>query len=277
MSANPPRIIPDMPREAYDLAEGANWSRIKYLAKSPAHYRAEMDRTEDADTTARRLGRVRHIATLEPQRYGDSVAVWRGGDRRAKGYKEFAADNASREVVTLEEHEECMALATSVREHPIASKYLGGRSEVSLFWSYSVPGFETVAGYTVQCKARLDLESDVRALVDLKTTRDASPIGFGRECHNYGAIGQAAMYVDGYEAVTGKRLPYVVIAAENVAPYVVQVYRVPEVLLEQGRQEYRRYLATLALCRREERWPGYSESELELELPRWVQATEVEF
>ena len=81
---------------------------------------------------------------------------------------------------------------------------------------------------------------------------------------------QAAMYVDGVEAVTGKRLPYLVLAVENTAPFVSQVYAVPDALLERGRREYRDWLGALAACREHKVWPGYATGPVELVLPKWA-------
>ena len=70
--------------------------------------------------------------------------------------------------------------------------------------------------------------------------------------------------------MTGVRLPVVIVAVEAAAPHVVQVYRVEEDLLELGRERYELLLAQLRVYREANKWPGYSEGEMRLELPRWA-------
>ena len=261
-------LIYDMPRAQYDRLARVNWSTLKHMGRSPAHYQEELLRGAP-DTDARRLGRCRHLAILEPERFRHQVAVWDGKVRRGKEWDAFRAENRGLEILRPEEFEHCIAIQKAVRANPVAAEYLArAPAEVTLLWTHVAQAVGALAGYRIECKGRPDI-AQARAIVDFKSTRDASPDGFGRECWRYRYDAQGAFYVDGYEAVTGQRLPYVLIAAENTPPYVVQVYTVPDVVLELGREHYRGLLDRLALCRAENRWPGYLDGESELMLPRW--------
>lgn len=258
----PNGLHPSVSREAYDKLSRTNWSSLKHLGRSPAHYRHNQFNGR-TDTTALRLGRAAHLAVLEPERYRAECAVWDGGRRAGNAWEAFKEAHKGYDILTEDEHAQCLALAAAVRANTNAAPYLsGGRAEVTALWTDAV--------YGLDCKARLDFEASVRALVDLKTTRDASPEGFAREALRFQLHVQAAFYCDGYEAATGQRLPYVLVAVEKEPPHVVQVYRVPEAILALGRETYRELLGQLADCRRESRWPGYASGELELTLPRWA-------
>jgi hypothetical protein len=213
-----------------------------------------------------RVGRATHVATLEPERFRSQWAVWDGGARRGKEWEKFErqAHADGLDVLTADQFETVQAISKAALSDEYAARYLrGGSAEVTLLWADSDSG--------IPCKARPDFAAkDVGALVDLKSTRDASPEAFARACWNLSYAEQAAFYVDGYEAATGVRLPYVIVAVENCAPYIVQVYRLPNAVLDIGRATYRGHLERLALCRRTGRWPGYGDGELDLELPRWV-------
>ena len=262
-------LHPTMTRAQYDRLARVNFSTLKHIGRSPLHYRAQEMRLNENDTLARKLGRVRHRAIFEPEKMKAEVAVWRGGRRAGKEWDSFVEANEAREIITEDEYEAVVVLAHAVRSDPTAGKYLqGGRSEASVLWSYSQQGTEALPGYSFDCKGRLDFLG--AAIVDLKTCRDASPAGFGRHVWNYKAHVQAAWYVDGVRAATGKALPYVLIAVENVAPFAVQVYRVPEPILDLGRDEYRTWLDRLNFCRTESQWPAYADGELDLELPTWA-------
>lgn len=263
-----------MQREEYDAIDAVNWSTLKVLGKSPAHYLQRMTGEEAEDTEARQRGRVLHMAVFEPERFARSVVVY--PERRAgKEWDAFRAKHAGKEIITSRMLDAATAIAASARNNPMSAKYLaGGRAEHTIQWRYESPSIEHVEGHSFQCKGRLDFLAECGAIVDLKSTRDASPTGFAREVLKYEYHCQAAFYADGYEAMTGVRLPFVIVAVESVAPFVVQVFRVPDDVLELGRERYQQLLAYLSVCRRESRWPGYAETEVELVLPRWARPLE---
>jgi len=255
-------------REEYDRIERVNFSTLKWMAKSPAHYR-EVLVNPAPDTDPKKVGRVVHLAAFEPERFRSRIAVWDGGTRRGKDWDAFKERNEAegRELLTENEYERCMAIQRAVRADATAMNYLqNGSGEVSLLWA--APVNET--GEEIPCKGRIDFDSQT-ALVDLKTTKDASREGFGRQVVALNYHSQFAWYSDGYFKACGVRKPYVIVAVENEAPYDVVVYRVPEIALRLGRERYDRWLDQLAFCRRHNTWPGYSGGvELELELPKWA-------
>lgn len=269
-------VHPKMTRAQYDALARTNFSTLKHIGRSPLHFRAQELRLDETDTNARKLGRVRHLAIFEPEQFKAEVAVWRGGARRGKEWGAFEDAHPDKEIITESEYEAIVVLAHAVRSDATAAKYLqGGRSEVSVLWTQTAPALGGVPGYRFDCKGRLDFVG-ARAIVDLKSCKDASPPAFGRHVWNYKAHVQAAWYSDGYFAATGQRLPYVLIAVESAAPFAVQVYRVPEPIIELGRDEYRGWLDRLNFCRTENQWPGYADAELDLELPTWAMPSEGE-
>ena len=64
------------------------------------------------------------------------------------------------------------------------------------------------------------------ALIDLKTAVTAAPQRFSRSLVDYGYALQAAWYQDGYEALTGERLPFVHVVVEKEPPHLVAMYQV---------------------------------------------------
>lgn len=271
MSAAPalPGSVSRMSREQYERIPAENWSRFKKIATSPAHYRHELT-AEQKDTAALKVGRVVHIAAFEPELFRPMVAVWDGGRRAGNAWKAFCVENKGRELLTAKEYETCLAVQRAVQSDSIAKKYLvGGQAEMTVQWTHRLPAVGNIPAEDMPCKGRLDFLGRA-AIVDLKTTRDASPDAFGRQVANLCYHAQAAFYVDGVAAATGRRLPYVMVAVEMRAPWVVQVYVVPDAILELGRERYRDLLERLAFCRRENHWPAYADAELELALPKWA-------
>lgn len=268
------QIVPKLSREKYDRIPRLNWSSLKLLKKSPAHFRHnQLERSEDTD--ARKLGRCTHLAVFEPERFRNEVVLWDGGTRRGKLWDAFQAEHAGQEILTETEWKQVQAIQQSVRNHPLAAPYLtGGQCEVSMFWTHKRPqGIDTPA-YEVECKGRIDFRTAV--IADLKTTRDASPAGFARESWRYGYHTQAAWYVDGIKELTGLELPYVIVAVETAAPHVVSVFPVPPHVLQTGRMEYRQLLDTWHRCQSTNSWPAYLDGPSELELPQWATNEDVD-
>jgi exodeoxyribonuclease VIII len=264
----PDGLYPEMSREDYDAEEREHWSGLKHMGKSPAHY-LHHQANPDPDTNARKLGRCAHMAVLEPVRFSLDVAVWTGGRRYGREWDEFCERNAGLELITGVERAHCDALQKAARASLMAAPYLsGGHAEVSVLWTHDVGPEVGEKERRVAMKGRIDFLT-AGAIVDLKTTKDASPEGFGREVWRYHHHTQGALYSDAVFALTGKRLPVVFVAIETEPPHVVQPYLLADIHIEAGREEYRTLLGRLALCRAEGRWPGYREDVSEVEMPKW--------
>lgn len=258
----------DMPEEQYFAFPAASNSTLGRMAKSAAHCRAYMDNPPE-QTPAMAFGSLVHTMILEPHERANRYAVKPEGiDRRTKAgkaaYAEFETESAGKTIVTQFDMERAYKIMSSVKEHRTANLFLtgDGNAEASIFWTDEDTGY--------RCKSRIDFMRDNRVLVDVKTTQDASPAGFARAVSNYGYHRQAAMYSDGYEAVTGHRAEgFVFIAIETAPPYAVAVYELNPESIQVGREEYKRYLRDFARCMETEIWQGYSDDIEELSLPGW--------
>lgn len=268
-----PEIIFNMPRAEYDRRGEVNWSTLKLMMKSPAHYHASLIAPVAPDTDARQRGRGTHCATLEPDRFRSEFVAYSDGARnpRHKAWQTFLKANAGKEILTPAMMAECVELARAVRSAPAALPYLsGGRSEVTCIWPFVREQVGGIAGYTTWCRSRLDFVANVGALVDLKVTRDASPSGFGRECGRYSYHVQAASYRQAYYACTGKLLPYKLVAVESTWPHVTAVYNVTARAFELGWETYVDLHDRRNACSQANHWPGYAEAEMDLELPAYL-------
>jgi exodeoxyribonuclease VIII len=253
-----------MTRALYEGMDGIRWSLLKHMLRSAAHFRAAETCVIDDDTTARRIGRCFHMATLEPERFA-GVAVWQEGVRRGKAWDAFVEAAGDREILSREEHAQCSAMAEAVRNSP-ALKYLeAAQVEVPISWE--------VEG--VRAKGIPDAVSIDGFLSDLKSCGDASPEAFGRDVLRMHYLAQLAWYVDGWKAAHGVDLEPVLIAVETKAPHCVGVYRVRPEQIDLGRSEYRRALELLKQCRASGKWPGYG-GEQDLLLPKWAGITNPE-
>jgi exodeoxyribonuclease VIII len=262
-----------MDNAAYHAHAAVSKSHLDLIARSPLHYWSrylDPNRVPPEPSPQMRLGTALHTHVLELSRWDEEIAVAPQCDRRTKAGKEafasFEADAAGKTVITSDDAEVVMAMGRSVMRHPGAAMLLGlpGKAETTHMW--------TDATYGVECKCRPDyLTDDGSIMVDLKTTRDASPRGFRRSIADYRYHVQAGWYLHGVEQATGKRPDqFIFICVESTAPYASAVYAADVEMIERGYQQAMEDLGKLAACRAADNWPSYSDQIEPIGLPGWM-------
>lgn len=252
-------IVQNLPFAEYIKLEAEHSSGLKRMLQSPMHYRTPP--TGDKDTF--RSGRAVHMALTDMDRFAADFTVWTGGRRYGKTWDAFCEANASKTILTQQQFEQVIAIRKNVSRHAIASKYLkNGNPEVTLVWDDE----KTKLG----CKARVDwLRND--CIVDIKTTKNHSPTGFGREVATYSYHMQLAFYQEAVRAVTGETLPCKIIAIQNTDPFDVVVFDVVDAALAIGKSQYEFALEQVKQCRSTDKWPGMApDREVPLVLPQWA-------
>jgi hypothetical protein len=247
-------------RPEYERLPRVNWSTLKLLDISAAHYRQAL-LTPWEDTDFKKLGRACHISTYEPEMFKARCVVWEGKVRRGNDWEAFVDRHPDDEILTVHQYETALAVGRAVRSCSMAQPYVsGGKGEVTVLWRHR----------DVDCKSRLDWVAECDALADLKTVNrlgGAAPEAFGWTSKNMKYATQAAFYRRAYQHATGKLLPYYLIAAETMAPFAVQVYRVTESQLADGEKHFEQLLEMYRGCRDRSHWPQYADEVLPLELP----------
>ena len=153
--------------------------------------------------------------------------------------EEFNKVSAEKELITSEVSDKAHEMAKAVLSHPIAQKVLsGGEAEYSYF--------SIDKDTKLEKKCRPDYKNG-GALIDLKTTRDASFEGFSKQMGQLGYLLQAAYYLDVHNEATGEDLKdFFIVAVENKFPYAVAVYKLDHLQIEAGREQYKRAFSQYA-------------------------------
>ncbi len=248
---------------AYHAHPALGSSRLRELLRSPAHFKANLRR----ETEALALGSLVHTLVLEPHAFPERYVVTPKIDGRTKEGKAAKAALADdpRIAVDGETMAEASACATSIMGHIVYKQIRDAQVEHTVFWTDKETGIE--------CKARFDVLGPL--LVDLKTTRDASPKGFQRAIATYGYHIQAAHYMAGAIANGMEPRGFLFACVETSPPYLPAGYLMGNPTLEQGERERREALTTYAQCLRDDRWPGYNDDRIEvIDLPNWAQRSE---
>lgn len=271
MKAPEPGIYASVPEADYRKWDAINYSALKCGARSMRHVQhALCEQSESSESMV--LGTALDMYVLDPPAFGRRVCVAPDVDRRTKAgkaeWESFCVENAGRLIITMEQLETVQKMATALRRHSSAARLLAaqGHTQTCAVWRDIQTG--------MLCKGRLDKFIPGKLIFDLKTTRDASPRGFGRAVAEYGYHMQMAWYGDGYRTASGGfELPIeepLLLAVENEAPWGVAVYRLDDAAMRAGSERMERLLAMYAEARRVNRWDGYSDDVQTLSVPKWA-------
>lgn len=262
-----PGIVTDLPADDYFRIEALSSSACKLLLRSPAHYWWEKNNPSEP-SKAQSLGTAVHLGILEPHRFDAQVVLMPDFNRRTNAGKADAEawerENAGKVWLNAQDMARARSMIGAVQRHPGAQRLLdGGQPEVTLMWRD--------AQYGVPCKARVDFHRDDRGMVDLKTTLDASPEGFGRQVANLLYHVQAAHYWSGAEHLLDESPPFWAwIAVENEAPYCVGTYVVQSDALRIGMRKQERAVIRYAEATKRGFWWGYPDTIEPINLPGWA-------
>lgn len=308
-----PGIYAGISNQDYHGGPGISKSSLDLIRKSPLHFKAAKDAGPRESTPSQQLGTMVHDLVLEPATFWDRYArpfeapegalatvedikerlKALGVDAPSKAKKDdlkalLAAadptavflDDAKTEwafsvddkiVVSAEDLAKAEAMAASVMAHPIAGKLFApgsGEPELSCYAVDKKTG--------VLCRCRPDWWRTDGIVVDLKTTKDASPEGFARAIHDWGYHKQDPFYTDVMGAAikqsgSDRAAPraFVFVAVESTRPFAVGVYRLEAESVEIGRREIREDVDTYAACAASDVWPGYGDKIQPIGLPEW--------
>lgn len=259
----PSKII--MSSDEYHANPAIGSSSLKKVLRSPAHYK-EYKANPPTQTSSQRFGTAVHYAILEPDLFKKMVVIQPkfGGKGAHAARDHWLMENHDKIFISKDEREAIDGILLSVSKHPIASGLLAaGFSEESYFWKDKKTG--------VACKCRPDYFRVGAIMADLKTTIDASFLGFQREIAKWKYHLSGAFYVDGVFEVTLEMIKaFVLIAIEPEPPYAVGTYYLDDGTLDAGRYEYGKALIAYDRCLQSGIYPAYSDDLLSMSLPSWA-------
>ena len=268
----------------YEDIEAINSSTLKHMLHSPARFKRALDGEMKFESDAVKVGSAIHVLSLEPKSFDDRYVVLpefhleegnvtKTGKRSTnkkteycdKRKAEFLRAHQGKIVLNQGEYGVVNKAADVIRRHPRFATIAHEPAEVILEGE--------IAG--IRCKSRLD---KVRAngahplVFDLKTCRDCSPHGFGRQFANLQYGFQLAFYREMFRQNYDKDPSVAVLAAETSGEYDRAWYVVPGAVLDSGWskviwafQEYIRW-------RDAGKWPGVErgKDKLDLYVPQWA-------
>lgn len=258
----------------YKYIEGVNFSTLKHILQSPAHYQAALT-SEREETIDMRLGTMVHGWFLEdrvpsyivrPEEIGGKP--WHGNRIECKAWK--AEQEAAGVIV--------MSPDDSLREIRMCESLNG--SEVARQVLAYCPNRESVVTAQfmgVNIKAKLDAwgrdDTGRLVIVDLKKTIDGSPAGFGKKALGLDYDMQAEIYKAALSLSLAEECEplFVWLTVEDSDASPVTAYPQPIEAIATGRAKLEKAITLLKGCRESNLWPAYASGSFgRLEWPRWA-------
>lgn len=243
-----------VPYRDYEALPGLRWSQLHWLVThAPRHFAHAMGAPR-ADTDGFRLGRLVHQILLG----GSEQFIAIGANKKVGRAEAAEAIALGCTPIAKDDYEAAHRMAAAVKDDPDAARLLDGEgaNELAVTWS--------MGGVDLKCRVDRLIEG---AVIEIKTTHDASPAAMARQIARLGYHGQLGCYLSGLDAIAQRNRRAIIIAVEKSLPYAVGTYALSAGALAQGRAMFLGALDKYAHCRAADRWPGYQAQEIDL--PKW--------
>lgn len=263
------------PPETYHSTSAVKSSGIRIALACPEkyHYRYLSGEFVEKESKALVFGRLMHMALLEPVRTRERIRVGPANAPRNTTIGKMKWDEFHRtlapDAIVMEAKEADVVVGMInriLRDQYAPRLFSGGVAERS--------GYFLDESTALWCAFRPDYLVEHESVVDIydyKTAREVSYLGFQRDIHNRGYEVQAAHYVAGATAITGKRAAFHWVAQEKEPPFTIAIYTATTSLLEIGEYKRRKGLDTISRCIQSGVWPGYCDGPTNMAAAKWAE------
>lgn len=225
-------------------------------------------------------GRTKACREWKKEQEGNGLAVMtpeelevakeeRPWNNNAEACRQWLANTPKgREVIGAQMMEEGAKAMAQIDQDLWFSHILkNSKKQTVIVWDFE-PSF--FGAKPVRCKAMIDIVPErtegAGALIDLKTTIDASFAAWSAHVKKFAYHYQGAMYLDGWNSAADaiglddRRTIFAHLISESEAPYPTARRVLDDFFIEAGRMEYLADLEKFAACRASGAWPGYSDN-----------------
>jgi hypothetical protein len=228
-----------IPFAEYQDIPALNSSKLKLMSRTPAHFKARIDKPWKPNKTQQKKFNVGTVF--------DALIL--GDKERIKGGSTIIP----------------AAMCKSAYKKKKFSDILGkGQSHLVLVWQCQ--------NSDLWCKAEIDFVSDNGVLVDLKTTSDASYYSFSRVSKRLQYINQLAHYLDGLSNITGVRHDDAYLAVvETEPPFESHVFKPSWSQIREAHEINLDRKYKIYDCLESGKWPGYQDDIISLENGSYIE------
>lgn len=249
-------------------------SMLSMLKRSPKlFFRYYIEKSlalpEPSDSMA--MGSMVHTIVLEPETLDDRYRVKPDCDRRTKEgkamYELFLANLPDRcEVISPDDFAKATDCATALLAHAELREVLDATRPTALIEEridFAVDG--------IDMRSRLDFVSlAANVIIDIKTTKDASPEEFSKSIANYGYHRQAALYREAVLQKFGAPCRFLLAVVCTEQPFEVALYEPSNEMIAAGMREVWSLLDEFKSRAESGDWTSeWSKGIVPIELPKW--------
>lgn len=257
----------------YHSLDACSKSRLDQINRSAKHLDWYLKNPTEK-TKAMSFGDAFHSHMLDPFDFETRFVVGDKIDKRTKEGKakaeQFELENKGKELLTTDDYDTILKMDKSLRSHAIYKDML---SHPDLKFEWSVIWRDP--GTNIYCKSKPDIIwRSHDAIVDLKTTDNATIDHFKKTVVNMRYHVQAAMYLRAVNQTIGIEKPFkrfMIVAVEKEPPFEVAVFELSFDAISLGETDLDRNLADYAEWLKNKDKPlGYPETVQVLDLPKWA-------
>lgn len=263
-------VVYCQPDAEYRRAQGQSQSHLKTILKSPAHYKAVLKRPFFT-SSAMTIGTATHCKVLEGEKTFEASFVKKPDEIKytTKEGREWRDSQGKKTILVNDgkdrQWDSVIGMSEALRQlewfnpdQPDYRKF----NEVSIYWEE----------LGIPCKARLDRVLDLEdetIVLDLKTTDSVSMEKFQGKMVDLGYDFQAGWYSHAAKLIYGKPTRFIFVAVERGSPHTVDLFEVPDYVLDEARFKNELALHRLKECLETDHWPVSEPSLKMLEYPKW--------
>lgn len=263
-------VIPDLPMASYHSSKtGVSKSGLHTLYKAtPYEYKWRQDNPKQPSASLS-LGTLFHTLFLEPEKFYDEYAVWKGKTRRGKAWDDFKELHQDKTIITAGELDQANDMLEAALESKLVKRVfdLPGEAEYSYF------GRDPDTGVILKCRPDKYLPK-LRWVIDVKTAANPLPEGYERfqkDAYKYGYYVSAALTLRVMGLVLGVRpAGYYYLVVANTAPYRAFLYRATDEEIALGDAVLAKTLPAYAKALETGVWEDYEDRIYDCGLPSYA-------
>jgi len=260
------RKIKDTTEEYLSQTDYEGSTTIKNAIKSDQDY--IWFRKSKKSTDAQEFGTAVHMAILEPDLFEKTYFVFDDEEIVAKliggGSKSPRATKEYKEWVEAEMQRHSGRVSIGKQEMESFLVVQKRLQQDSRYHQMIVPQEKETSFYVdnfyegIGVKIRPDCASNGLPEVDIKTTKDVTPIGFKREFFKYGYDIQRALYLDVLTEYGYVVPESIILAIGNQPPFLHEFYHIPKDWIIAAREKYKYGLQQIKRMREGKYYDGYA-------------------
>lgn len=212
-------------------------SRLKLFAQYTPLKAWYLAKEKPVETPALIMGRACHAAVLEPEQFDKEFVFlpddFRGTTKDGKALKKEIIDSG-RLPLTKDQKEVINGICNRILGSKNAKALIAGNVEQEFFGEMQ----------GLPYKAKMDtINPKKRFISDLKTTLDATPEVFIKECEKRGYFTQAFAYIEMAKQAGIEIDKFFFIAVEKKAPYCCSIIEVSDIQMQIGEAHFNHAMA----------------------------------